>query len=34
MLPTPMIRCATCHRCVISNTTKEDIDEEMGEAPN
>jgi hypothetical protein len=32
--PTPVIRRATRHRRVISDTTEEDIDEEMGEAPD
>jgi hypothetical protein len=32
--PTPVVRRTPRHRRVISDTTKEDIDEEMGEAPN
>jgi hypothetical protein len=32
--PTPVVRRATRHRRVISDTTEEDIDEEMGEAPD
>jgi hypothetical protein len=34
MLPSPVVRCAPRHRRVILDTTKEDIDEEMGEAPD
>jgi hypothetical protein len=32
--PSPVVCRAPCHRCVISDTTKEDIDEEIGEAPD
>jgi hypothetical protein len=33
-LPTPVVCRAPRHRRVISDTTKEDINEEMGEAPD
>jgi hypothetical protein len=32
--PSPVVRRAPRHRRVISDTTEEDIDEEMGEAPD
>jgi hypothetical protein len=34
MSPTPVVCCVPRHRRVILDTTEEDIDEEMGEAPN
>jgi hypothetical protein len=34
MLPTPVVCCVPRHRHVILDTTEEDIDEEMGEAPD
>jgi hypothetical protein len=33
-LPTPVVYYVPCHRRVISDTTKEDINKEIGEAPN
>jgi hypothetical protein len=32
--PTPVVRHVPCHRRVILDTTEEDINEEMGEAPD